>query len=543
MRARLVLPAPNTAFARRIYTYPPNSSIETHFISLIHASKSVLQLSQIHAQIVRLNLSSNSWLITQLISSFCLKKSVDYAYSIFHQVKDPNLPIFNALIRGLSENSKFNESILSFMHTLKSGIRPDRLTLPYVCKSVSAIVECGLGRTVHGLILKLGLEFDTFVLVSVVDMYVKVGSLDCALKVFDESPERNKLESILLWNVLINGCCKAGDLRKATELFEAMPDRNIGSWNSLIDGLMKNGEINRANELFSSMPDRNVVSWTTMVAGLSYNGNDEEALLKFFEMIEGGIKPNDISIVSALSACAKVGALEDGVRIQKHISNLGFYLNRRVGTAFVDMYAKCGDLHSASRVFGMLKEKDLHTWSVMIWGWAIHGCFELAVQYFEKMISTGIAPDGVVFLAILTSCSHSGKVDEGLRFFESMKLNYSIEPTIKHYALIVDLLGRAGRLDEALSSIQSMPLEPDIVIWGALFCACRTHKNVEMAEFASSKLLQLEANHPGGYVFLSNAYAGAGRWDDAERVRVLMKDKGVEKDPAWSYVELNGKLH
>lgn len=463
--------------------------------------------------------------------------------SVFRQVKEPNLPIFNALIRGLSENSRFNCSVSMFVRMLRLGIGPDRLTVPYVCKSASSLVECSLGRTIHGMIVKIGLRFDSFVLVSLVDMYVKVGSLAFAIDLFDESPERNKLDSVLLWNVLINGCCKAGDLRKAVELFDAMPDRNTGSWNSMIDGFMKNGEINRANELFIRMLERNVVSWTTMVSGLSQNGNHEEALARFFEMIEEGIKPNDLSIVSALSACAKVGALEAGVRIHKYLSKPYFYLNRSVGTAFVDMYAKCGDLESASWVFGMTKEKDLNAWSVMIWGWAIHGCFDDAVQYFVKMLSTGIKPDGVVFLAILTACSHSGKVDEGLRFFESMRLDYSIKPTMKHYALTVDLLGRAGRLDEALSFIRSMPIEPDSVIWGALFCACRAHKNIEMAEFASTRLLQLEPKHPGGYVFLSNAYAGVGRWDDAERVRGSMKGRGVEKGPGWSYVEVNEKLH
>ncbi|GFY93069.1 tetratricopeptide repeat (TPR)-like superfamily protein [Actinidia rufa] len=425
---------------------------------------------------------------------------------------------------------------------LRSNIRPDRLTLPYVLKSVAGLVDCELGRVIHGVIAKIGIEFDSFVRVSLVDMYVKVELLGCALQVFDESPERNKLGSILLWNVLMNGCCKVGDLRKAKELFDAMPVRNVGSWNSLINGFMRDGEVDRARELFDCMPEKNVVSWTTMVTGYSQNGHHEKALSMFSQILEVGVKPNDLTVVSALSACAKVGALEAGVHIHKYLSSNGFWLNKAIGTALVDMYAKCGNIESASQVFAMTKEKDLLTWSVMIWGWAIHGCFQQAFEYFDKMKSKGFKPDGVVFLAILTACSHSGQVDKGLSFFESMKLDYAIEPTMKHYALIVDLLGRAGQLDEALSFIKNMPLDPDMVIWGALFCACRTHKNTEMAELTSENVLQLEPKHPGGYVFLSNIYAGAGRWEDVERVRNLMKNRGAEKDPGWSCIEVDGHV-
>ncbi|GFY81629.1 magnesium transporter NIPA [Actinidia rufa] len=363
------------------------------------------------------------------------------------------------------------------------------------------LVDCYLGRVIHGVVVKIRIEFDSFVQISLVDMYVKVELLGCALRVFDESPERNKLGSKLLWNVLINGCCKVGDLRKAVELFEAMPERNVGSWNSLINGFMRDSEVERARELFDCMREKNVVSWTTMVTGYSQNGHHEKALSMFSNMLEVGVKPNDLTVVSALSAFAKIGALEAGVQIHKYLSSNGFQLNKANGTALVDMYAKCGNIESANRVFGMTKEMDLRTWSVMI-------CF--SKEYFGQ----GVKPDGVVFLAILTACSHSGQVDKGLRFFDSMRLDYSIEPTTKHYALIVDLLGRAGRLDEALSFIKSMPLDPDIVIWGALFCACRAHRNIEIAE-----------------------------WEDVERVRTSMQNRGAEKDLGWSYIEVVGQVH
>ncbi|CAN4090890.1 unnamed protein product [Withania somnifera] len=423
------------------------------------------------------------------------------------------------------------------------GVKPDRLTYPFVLKSVSTLGEKGLGGGVHCGVVKVGLEFDVFVRVCLVELYVKLELVDYALQLFDESPERNKVESVLLWNVVINGCCKIGRVSKALALFEEMPERNVGSWNSLISGLLRNGEVDKAMRVFDAMMERNVVSWTSMIHGLTLNGLHQKALDLFFKMVEEGVKPNGLTVVSALSACAKTGALEAGRKIHDSIRNNGLHLNAAVGNALIDMYAKCGYIESASLVFSGLKEKDIRTWSIMIWGWAIHGHVDKALRYFEQMRMTGIKPDGVSVLAVLTGCSHAGWVDQGLQIFDSMQHGCSTEPTMKHYAAVVDLLGRAGRFDEALKFIERMPLEPDYVIWGALFSACRAHKNIEMAKVASEKLLQLEPKHAGGYVLLSNVYAGAGRWDEVERVRSSMKNKNVEKDPGWSSMEVDGQLH
>ncbi|KAF5736631.1 Tetratricopeptide repeat-like superfamily protein isoform 1 [Tripterygium wilfordii] len=289
-------------------------------------------------------------------------------------------------------------------------------------------------------------------------------------------------------------------MKKAMEPFEAMPERSLASWNSLINGLLRNGDSNQAWKLFDQMPEKNVVSWTTMA----------NVIEDVFRMLEEGVRPNELTIVSALSACARIGALKTGVQIHNYISDNAIQLNSAIGTALVDMYAKCGDIEQANKVFGQTK---------------------------------GIKPDEIAFLAILTACSHSGQVNLGLNFFDSMTLDYSIEPTMKHYTLMVDLLGRAGQLKEALGFIESMPIDPDFVVWGALFCAWRTHKNIEMAELASKKLLELEPKHRGNYVFLSNVYAAVGRWEAVESVRTLMQKRPLEKDPGWSNIEVGGRVH
>ncbi|XP_021290429.1 pentatricopeptide repeat-containing protein At1g04840 [Herrania umbratica] len=517
--------------------------LKTHFASLIQSSKTTLQLRQIHAQIFRRNLSSSTNLTILLISASSSLKSIPYAISLFNHFHHKSIFLFNALIRGLTDNSLHQSSISHFLLMLSLRVRPDKLTYPFVLKSIAGLGLRCLGLILHGRIIKSGVEFDSFVRVALVEMYVKLKELGFALQVFDESPDRNKSGSILLWNVLINGYCKEGNLGKAMELFEAMPERNIGSWNSLINGFMRNGDLDKAVELFDEMKEKDVVSWTTMVNGFLQNGDHEKALSMFFKMLEAALRPNDLTLVPALSACAKIGALEAGARIHAYVLENGFRLNKAIGAALVDMYAKCGDIQSASKVFNETKERDILTWSVMIWGWGIHGYYDQAIQCFKTMMFSGIKPDGVVFLALLTVCSHSGLVNLGLNFFDSMRLDYSIAPTMKHYTLVVDLLGRAGRLDESLKFIQRMPMSPDFVTWGALFCACRAHKNIKMAELVAQKLLELEPKHPGSYVFLSNVYAAVGRWEDVERVRMLMQNRAVDKDPGWSYIEVGGEVH
>ncbi|XP_024958235.2 pentatricopeptide repeat-containing protein At1g04840 isoform X3 [Citrus sinensis] len=424
---------------------PSNNITETHIISLIHSSNSTKQLRQIHAQIILHNLFASSRITTQLISSASLHKSTDYALSIFGHFTPKNLHIFNVLIRGLAENSHFQSCISHFVFMLRLSVRPNRLTYPFVSKSVASLSLLSLGRGLHCLIVKSGVEYDAFVRVHLADMYVQLGKTRGAFKVFDETPEKNKSESVLLWNVLINGCSKIGYLRKAVELFGMMPKKNVASWVSLIDGFMRKGDLKKAGELFEQMPEKGVVSWTAMINGFSQNGEAEKALAMFFQMLDAGVRANDFTVVSALSACAKVGALEAGVRVHNYISCNDFGLKGAIGTALVDMYAKCGNIEAASLVFGETKEKDLLTWTAMIWGLAIHGRYEQAIQYFKKMMYSGTEPDGTVFLAILTACWYSGQVKLALNFFDSMRFDYFIEPSVKHHTVVVNLLSRVGQ--------------------------------------------------------------------------------------------------
>ncbi|ESQ36443.1 hypothetical protein EUTSA_v10007007mg [Eutrema salsugineum] len=515
---------------------------ESHIISLIHACKDTVCLRRVHAYILRRGVLS-SRVAAQLVSSSSLLKSPDYSLSIFRYLKEKNLFVFNALIRGLAESARFKCSVRHFILMLRLGVRPDRLTFPFVLKSNSKLGFRWLGRALHAAALKDSVDCDSFVRVSLVDMYAKTGGLKYAFQVFDESPDWIKMERILLWNVLINGYCRAKDMQMATTLFGSMPERNSGSWSTLIKGYVDNGDLNRARQLFEVMPEKSVVSWTTLINGFSQNGDYESAISTYFEMLEEGMKPNEYTVAAVLSACSKSGALGSGIRIHGYILDNGINLDRAIGTALIDMYAKCGEVDCAATVFSNMRHKDILSWTAMIQGWALHGRFQESILCFRQMLFSGEKPDEVVFLAVLTACLNAGEVDLGINFFDSMRLDYAIEPTLKHYVLVVDMLGRAGKLNQAHELIENMPINPDLTTWAALYRACKAHKSNRKGEMVSQNLLELDPELRGSYIFLGKTYEAKGKYQDVEKKRLPLQKIVKERCKGWSYIELDGQLN
>ncbi|XP_006306938.2 pentatricopeptide repeat-containing protein At1g04840 [Capsella rubella] len=515
---------------------------ESHFISLIHACKDTVSLRRVHAQILRRGVLS-SRVAAQLVSCSGLLQSPDYCLSIFRNFEEKNLFVFNVLIRGLTENARSASSVRHFILMLRLGVRPDRLTFPFVLKSNSKLGFRWLGRALHAATLKNFVDCDSFVRVSLVDMYAKTRQLNYAFQVFDESPDRIKKESTLLSNVLIKGYCRAKDMQMATKLFRSMPERNSGSWSTLIKGYADCSQLNRAKQLFELMPEKHVVTWTTLINGFSQNGYYETAISTYFEMLEKGLKPNEYTVAAALSACSKSGALGSGIRIHAYILDNGIRLDRAIGTALIDMYAKCGEVDCAGTVFSNMNHKDILSWTAMIQGWAVHGCFHQAIQCFRQMMYSGEKPDEVVFLAVLTACLNSGEVDLGLNFFDSMRLDYAIEPTLKHYVLVVDLLGRAGKLNEAHKFVDNMPINPDFTTWAALYRASKAHRSNRRTEIVSQNLLELDPELRGSYIFLDKTHLANGKYQDVEERRVPYQKTGKERSLGWSYIELDCQLN
>ncbi|KAL5985794.1 Pentatricopeptide repeat-containing protein, mitochondrial [Asimina triloba] len=367
------------------------------------------------------------------------------------------------------------------------------------------------------------------------------GNIQEAREVFFAMTRKNDVA----WSAMISGCVQNGDLGSAMELFYQVPvsDKGVCSWTAMITGFMNFGMVDSARALFDDMPDRNLVTWNSMVAGYVRNQQAEDGLKLFRMMIGMGILPNHSTLSSALLGCSELSALQLGKQIHEFVCKLPLHLEPTCGTALLSMYCKCGDLEDASKLFHEMPVRDVVTWNAMISGYAQHGFGAKAIRLFDEMRNNRKKPNWITFVAVLLACNHAGLVELGMRYFASMQKDYKVEARPDHYACIVDLLGRAGRLDEAVDLINKMPFKPHMAIFGTLLGACRLHKNLEFAEFAAQKLLDLEPLSAGGYVQLANVYAAMNRWDDVARVRLLMKEKKVVKMPGYSWIEVKSMVH
>lgn len=268
-----------------------------------------------------------------------------------------------------------------------------------------------------------------------------------------------------------------------------------------------------------------------------------EALYLFKEMQISLVKPNEVTLVALIGACANLGALSQGIWAHVYLLKYSVKLNYYVGTALIDMYSKCGCLGLASQLFDQLPERDILCYNAMIGGFAIHGYGHRALQLYEQMKFQGLVPDDVTFIVTMFACSHVGLVEEGCKVFESINEDYGKEPKLEHYGCLIDLLGRAGRVHEAEEKLRDMPMKPNAILWRSLLGAARVHGNLEVGEVALKQLMELEPETSGNYVLLSNMYASIDKWDDVNRVRKLMKDQGINKIPGSSLVEVNGAMH
>ncbi|KAH7682899.1 TPR-like protein [Dioscorea alata] len=312
---------------------------------------------------------------------------------------------------------------------------------------------------------------------------------------------------------------------------------------ALVDMYSKCGYIDSARQVFDKMPQRDLVSWTCMISGYAHNGCNFEVLEFFHLMRSSGVRPNRVSLLSTLLACGRLGALCKGQCIHGHAIHTGFDTNVLVATSIIDMYAKCGSLNVARLMFDITDGKDLVCWSAMIACYGYHGLGRDAIDIFNCMVRAGTKPNHATFTSLLSACSHSGLVNEGRKCFDSMVSVHDVEPKLNHYACMVDLLGRAGRLHEALELIERMPMKPDSSLWGSLLGACRIHGDIDTGEKVADKIFELETTHSGYYVLLSNIYAAKSRWKEVERVRKLMVGNKVSKVQGFSLIEFGNQVH
>ncbi|CAL8165088.1 unnamed protein product [Prunus armeniaca] len=317
---------------------------------------------------------------------------------------------------------------------------------------------------------------------------------------------------------------------------------NVYIGSSLVSFYGRCNELQNAYRVFEEMPVRNVVSWTAIISGFAQEWQVDACLQLFSEMRHSS-KPNDFTYASILSACTGSGALGHGRSAHCQTIRMGFDLYIHIANALISMYCKCGDVKDALYIFKNLDGKDNVSWNSMIAGYAQHGLASQAIDLFEEMKQQCVEPDAITLLGVLSSCRHAGLVQEGRRYFNSMIKEHGIQPELDHYSCVVDLLGRAGLLEEAQCFIEKMPIRPNAIIWGSLLSSCRVHGSVWIGIEASKSRLLLEPECASTHVQLANLYASVGCWDDAARVRKLMKDKGIKTSPGFSWIEISNEVH
>ncbi|KAL6205375.1 hypothetical protein ACLB2K_022635 [Fragaria x ananassa] len=520
--------------------YPHNHAKLTHLLLRCTSLLTTRHLFQIQSHLTTNPIPSidPNILAVKLIAAFAHLANTRHLSLIFrHFLETPNIFAYNALLKAFAQNNDWHHTILYFNSQLLSpnAPTPDEYTFTSVLKACAGLLRVTEGGKVHCLVTKFGCEENLFVRNSLTDMYFKFGKVGVAQKLFDEM----RVRDVVSWNTLVAGYCVSGEVGEARRVFGGMVEKSSFSWSTMISAYAKLGELEEAQRLFDAVPQRNVVSWNAMIAGYAQNEKYDEAVGLFREMQECGLAPNDVTLVSVLSACAHLGALDLGKWIDRFIKRSGMDLGLFLGNALADMYAKCGCITEARRVFNNMQERDVISWSIIITGLAMNGHADQAFECFDKMIEHGLKPNEITFMGLLTACTPAGLVDKGLEYFNMMEKAFGISPKIEHYGCVVDLLSRASRLAKAEDMINSMPMKPNVIVWGALLGGCRTYKDTDRGERVVRRILELDSEHSGSYIYLANLYASMGRLDDAAQCRLRMRDKGVTKTPGCSWIEVD----
>ncbi|KAM0830734.1 hypothetical protein ACQ4PT_066014 [Festuca glaucescens] len=406
---------------------------------------------------------------------------------------------------------------------------PDHLSLSFSLHSCTRSPSLPIASLLHSFAVRLGHARDVYVVNAAVSAYFRAADVASAERLFSDT--KNVIADVVTWTTMVTGHANAGDVERARWFFDAMPDKNVVSWNAMLGAYASAGKLSRARKLFDAMPARNAASWSSMVTGLVQADQCEEALRVFGEMVGQGVTPNESALVSTVTACGRLRSVEHGawahVCAERELRGAG--MSVVLATAIVDMYGKCGSVRNAVRVFAAMPTKNIFSWNSMITGLAMNGGERQALSLFWKMQMAGVRPNDITFIGLLGACSHSGFVDEGRWLFSIMVNGFGIKPLQEHYGLMVDLLGRAGYVREAVDFVSSMPVKPHPGLWGALAGACRIHGEVELGEEIAKKLIELEPRHGSRYILLSNIYGASNRWDDMATVRRVLKERKVPK--------------
>nr|AKH05212.1 chlororespiratory reduction 2 [Masdevallia picturata] len=474
----------NLSQALKLLPHESNPSQRTHESLILACTR---QNSVFYAPIIDRHLAVDGFyhdpfLASKLISMYSQFNSIVDARKVFAKTPEKTVFVWNALLKSFVMGEKVEEALSLFREMGCNAVKFDSFSFSCVLKAcLSCSFNVLLVRQIHGHVIRHGFECSVHVVTTLVDSYAKIGKVFCAQKVFDE------------------------------------------------------------------MPHKNVVSWSAMIACYAKNGKHFDALRIFGEMMmmrSSEIVPNSVTMISVLQACAGLAGLSQGKLVHGYVLRRGLDTIVSVANALISLYTKSGTLDLGRRVFdSMIIPKSAVSWNSMISGYGLHGFGKEAILVFEHMISAGISPTPITFVSVLGACSHAGLIGEGIRLFKSMEKKHNLKPQCEHYACMVDLLGRAGQLDEAEKIIEEMEIEPSPTVWGSLLGACRIHGNIQLAEKACSHLFELEPYNAGNYILLTDIYSEAKMLEEVNRVKKMLEAKGLDKLQGCSWIEVKKKLY
>ncbi|KAF9591783.1 hypothetical protein IFM89_007113 [Coptis chinensis] len=532
----------------------------------------------VHGFIVRRMIESNESLESSLIVMYGKCNDLDNAERIFNRASSRNIATWTAMISCYNHWGHFREALHIYVDMQESNVTPNSVTMVGVLLSCSRLAWLRVGMSVHGFVVRSGIDLDLgSVGPALIDMYGNCVKLQYCERVFNCIQE----QKIVSWNSLIavyaqNGlsedalrlfvqmriqgmfpdsftlasslqaCGKISNYELGSQIHGLVAKTGVGSnefvQNSLIDMYCKSYSVDTAYKVFNEVQEKSLITWNSMIWGFTQSGDAAEALNLLDQMHYQNLEMDKVTFLSAVQACSHLGYLEKGRQFHHKLVISGLEKDFYVNTALTDMYAKCGDLPMAQRVFDTMLEKSVVSWSAMIAGYGNHGCLDNAISLFSQMVGLGIKPNEVTFMSILSACSHAGSVEKGMYYFNLMREEYCIEPELEHLIYMVDLLSRAGDLIGALEFIKFISVPASSSIWGALLNGCRIHGRLDMIGSIQRVLLDLEADNSGYCTLLSNIYAEGGKWDEFGKLRSMMKNVGLRKVPGYSAIQINGRI-
>ncbi|XP_057541837.1 pentatricopeptide repeat-containing protein At4g02750-like [Amaranthus tricolor] len=496
------------------------------------------------------------------ITAFSKAGNMGGARQLFDQMRTRDVVTWNALLTGYWKNGLFHESKklfesmperseVSWNSMIAGCIENDRIDEGFRYfrmmprrnvaswnAMISGFVKFGMIEKAIDLFKKMP-YMNVVSCTTMINGYLRKGMVREAKALFDQISQKNSVT----WTVMISGYVENALFAEARDLFEQMPYKTVVATTAMLTGYCKEGKMEDARNLFDQIWPKDYAACNALITGYSQSGNGVDALEIFSEMLRLGIRPDKTTFVALLTACSTLSSLKEGRQTHSLIVKFGFESNLSVCNALLSMYSKCGSVMDSELAFAEIQSPDVVSWNSRFSGLAQHGLCEKVSVLFNDMCASGITPDSITFLCMLSSCGHTGRVNESMALFDAMTKDYGIHPCYQHHACLVDILCRSGQLEKAYETIQEMPFEAGCDIWGALLAACLVNLNVEFGELAAKKLLDLDPNFSGAYIMLSNIYAGLGMWKEVTKVRCLMKEKGVKKHNAYSWIEIGDQVH